>query len=172
MFCQQLLITLWQNTTRSYPRWVFRSDTGHQVATELCTDCREAQPVVPVEWATSAGGGNKCKHCTPLCLTSITLISFRIVKLEAKCLSVSIQTPCKYSWEVVYRKLYRILRQATKLGGSPRPPRGFLTFLYMRPLFFTENLLILQFYIYIQFDNMKTNNIPISNCVRATDPLY
>jgi hypothetical protein len=61
-----------------------------------------------------------------------------------------------------------------------------LTFLYMRQLFFTENLLILQFhiyyfYIYIQLitciRNTKskyrctTCNISASNCVRATDPL-
>jgi hypothetical protein len=55
-----------------------------------------------------------------------------------------------------------------------------LTFLYMRMLF-TENLLILQLYIYIQLitciRNAKskyrctTSNNSASNCVRATDPL-
>jgi hypothetical protein len=78
--------------------------------------------------------------------------------------------------------------QATKLGGPPRPLRGYFNiFFFIRDRFSTDNLLILQFYvynfyIYIQMitciGNTKSRhrctacNISTSGHVHATDLLY
>jgi hypothetical protein len=58
--------------------------------------------------------------------------------------------------------------QATKPGGPPRPPRGFFNiFIYGTVFFFTENLPILQFYIYNFYIYIQ-----LKICIRNTKSKY